>query len=82
MQQAPAAALGCRLDSPQRQQVRRAAAALLVCPRSTRLLPPLRFVGCRNSEIYNHQQLREAKLAGVDLHSKSDSAVVGYLYQK
>jgi asparagine synthase (glutamine-hydrolysing) len=35
-----------------------------------------------NSEIYNHQQLREAKLAGVDLHSKSDSAVVGYLYQK
>lgn len=44
------------------------------------LNPPARL--CRNSEIYNHQQLREAKLAGVDLHSKSDSAVVGYLYQK
>ena len=41
-------------------------------------LPPPRS----NSEIYNHQQLRDSKLAGVDLHSKSDSAIVGYLYQK
>ena len=38
--------------------------------------------GRRNSEIYNHEALRESKLAGVDLHSRSDSAVVGYLYQK
>lgn len=37
---------------------------------------------CRNSEIYNHQALRDGPLAGVDLHSKSDSAVPGYLYQK
>ena len=37
---------------------------------------------CSNSEIYNHQALRDTKLAGVDLHSRSDSAVVGYLYQK
>ncbi|KAI3438337.1 hypothetical protein D9Q98_000770 [Chlorella vulgaris] len=35
-----------------------------------------------NSEIYNHEALREQQLAGVDLHSRSDSAVVGYLYQK
>lgn len=37
---------------------------------------------CSNSELYNHEELKAAKLAGVDLHSKSDSAVVGYLYQK
>lgn len=37
---------------------------------------------CSNSEIYNHEALREQQLAGVDLHSRSDSAVVGYLYQK
>lgn len=35
-----------------------------------------------NSEIYNHEVLRATKLADVDLHSRSDSAVVGYLYQK
>ena len=34
---------------------------------------------CRNSEIYNHQKIRDTALAGVDLHSKSDSAVPGYL---
>jgi asparagine synthetase B (glutamine-hydrolysing) len=44
-------------------------------------LPPGPPVGS-NSEIYNHQALREGELAGVDLHSRSDSAVVGYLYQK
>ena len=37
---------------------------------------------CSNSEIYNHQAIREGALAGVDLHSRSDSAIVGYLYQK
>lgn len=36
----------------------------------------------RNSEIYNHQQIRDTQLAGIDLHSKSDSAIIGYLYQK
>lgn len=35
-----------------------------------------------NSEIYNHQEIRDTKLAGIDLHSKSDSSIVGYLYQK
>lgn len=30
-----------------------------------------------NSEIYNHQQIRDTKLAGIDLHSRSDSAIVG-----
>lgn len=35
-----------------------------------------------NSEIYNHEALREHELEGVDLHSRSDSAVVGYLYQR
>ena len=37
---------------------------------------------CSNSEIYNHQALRDTKLAGVDLHSRSDSAIIGHLYQK
>jgi asparagine synthase (glutamine-hydrolysing) len=37
---------------------------------------------CRNSEIYNHQAIRDGALAGVAIPSKSDSAIVGYLYQK
>ena len=37
---------------------------------------------CRNSEIYNHQKIRDTALAGVDIPSKSDSAIIGYLYQK
>lgn len=40
------------------------------------------IVWATNSEIYNHAEIREKYLAGVDLHSGSDSAVVGYLYQK
>lgn len=40
--------------------------------------PPL----CRNSEIYNHQKIKDTALAGVDIPSKSDSAIIGYLYQK
>ena len=75
-----------------------AAGAALSCPAGPRLnthcSSPPALVGCvrprpaptwppsSNSEIYNHQQLRDTKLAGVDLHSRSDSAVVGYLYQK
>lgn len=39
-------------------------------------------VWATNSEIYNHGQIREEYLPGVDLHSDSDSAVVGYLCQK
>jgi hypothetical protein len=45
-------------------------------------LPPPDPPPHSNSEIYNHEALRESKLAGVDLHSRSDSAIVGYLYQK
>lgn len=37
---------------------------------------------CRNSEVYNHEKLRDTILSGIDLHSGSDSAVVGYMYQK
>ncbi|CAD7705317.1 unnamed protein product [Ostreobium quekettii] len=40
------------------------------------------IVWATNSEIYNHAQIREEHLAGVDLHSGSDSAVVGHLYRK
>jgi len=40
------------------------------------------IVWATNSEIYNHAQIREKYLTGMDLHSGSDSAVVGYLYQK
>ena len=70
-------ALGCGRPRRERQQSVAPPACHTWRPP---LNPPARL--CRNSEIYNHQQLREAKLAGVDLHSKSDSAVVGYLYQK
>lgn len=35
-----------------------------------------------NSEIYNHQYLRDNYLSGMDIRSKSDSVVPGYLYQK
>lgn len=37
---------------------------------------------CRNSEIYNHEEIRNKQLAGVQNPSKSDSSIVGYLYQK
>lgn len=35
-----------------------------------------------NSEIYNHQYLRDNYLSGMDIRSKSDSVVPGMLYQK
>lgn len=44
--------------------------------------PPCCVYACRNSEIYNHQKIREAKLGDVHIPSKSDSAIVGYLYHK
>jgi asparagine synthase (glutamine-hydrolysing) len=44
------------------------------------LLLPLRARS--NSEIYNHEAIKAAQLAGVDLHSKSDSAIIGHLYQR
>lgn len=40
------------------------------------------IVWATNSEIYNHEHIRKTLLAGVDLRSGSDSAVVGHLYKK
>lgn len=45
----------------------------------------LRACACRprrNSEIYNHEAIKATQLAGVEIPSKSDSAIIGYLYQK
>jgi asparagine synthase (glutamine-hydrolysing) len=36
----------------------------------------------RNSEIYNHKQLASDRLPGVDMHTTSDSALLGYMYKK
>jgi asparagine synthetase B (glutamine-hydrolysing) len=38
---------------------------------------------CSNSEIYNHEELKEKYLKGVKIvkDSKSDSATVGHLYE-
>ena len=38
---------------------------------------------CRNSEIYNHVELKERYLKGVRLvkDSKSDSAIIGHMYE-
>jgi len=35
-----------------------------------------------NSEIYNHQDLRDEHFAGKDLNSNSDSVIVGHMYRK
>lgn len=37
---------------------------------------------CRNSEIYNHKELEAAHIAGVDMHTTSDSALLGYWFAK
>lgn len=39
---------------------------------------------CRNSEIYNHDQIKATTLKGVPIvkSSKSDSAIIGHLYEK
>lgn len=39
---------------------------------------------CRNSEIYNHDELKATVLEGVQIvkDSKSDSAIIGHLYEK
>ena len=36
----------------------------------------------RNSEIYNHKELEAAHVAGVDMHTTSDSALLGYWFAK
>ena len=36
----------------------------------------------RNSEIYNHEEVRAARLAGCRIKTTSDSAIVGYMYEK
>ena len=40
-------------------------------------------VACRNSEIYNHEELKQRYLKGIDIvkNSKSDSAIVGHMYE-
>jgi asparagine synthetase B (glutamine-hydrolysing) len=40
------------------------------------------FLVCRNSEIYNHKQLEQEHLPGVDMHTSSDSALLGYWYEQ
>eukprot|EP00889_Picochlorum_renovo_P006194 jgi/Picre1/33224/NNA_008549.t1 len=40
------------------------------------------IVWALNCEIYNHEEIRSAKLASIDNPSKSDSSIVGYLYEK
>ena len=39
---------------------------------------------CRNSEIYNHEHIKATALKGVKVvkDSKSDSAIIGHLYEK
>jgi asparagine synthase (glutamine-hydrolysing) len=65
---------GCALARPRRRRRRPARRPRASCP------PP---AACRrNSEIYNHQKIRDTALAGITIPSKSDSSVVGYLYQK
>ena len=38
---------------------------------------------CRNSEIYNHEELKQRYLKGVKIvkDSKSDSAIIGHMYE-
>ncbi len=38
---------------------------------------------CRNSEIYNHDELKQKYLKGVKIvkDSKSDSAIIGHMYE-
>ena len=37
----------------------------------------------RNSEIYNHEELKQRYLKGVNIvkNSKSDSAIIGHMYE-
>ena len=37
---------------------------------------------CRNSEIYNQDEVRESMLGNADLGTTSDSAIVGHMYAK
>ncbi len=43
---------------------------------------PLPLRPRRNSELYNHEALRKQHLAGVDLGTTSDSAIVGHMYAR
>lgn len=49
---------------------------------ATGIVPKLP-VPCRNSEIYNHVELKERYLKGVHIvkDSKSDSAIIGHMYE-
>lgn len=44
--------------------------------------PPVPLRLRRNSELYNHEALRKQHLAGVDLGTTSDSAIVGHMYAR
>ena len=56
-------------------------ALLQVCSIHSKALP---LQSCRNSEIYNHEDVQQQYLSGVDMvrNSKSDSAKPGHLYEK
>ena len=45
--------------------------------------PAHAHVSCRNSEIYNHEEVKAKYLQGVNIvkDSKSDSAIIGHLYE-
>jgi asparagine synthase (glutamine-hydrolysing) len=44
--------------------------------------PDGRIAWALNSEIYNHEEVRAAQLAGCKIKTTSDSAIVGYMYEK
>ena len=48
------------------------------------MLFDLLYLQCRNSEIYNHEQVQQQMLPGISMvrDSKSDSAKPGHLYEK
>lgn len=71
------------LKSRQRQEPLRPTPSAGRLTRSSRynalLTPPPPF---RNSEIYNHKAIHDEQLAGVEMQTKSDSAVLGYIYER
>jgi asparagine synthase (glutamine-hydrolysing) len=55
---------------------------LLVFDAHTRRVTCCILCSTRNSEIYNHEEVRAAQLAGCEIKTTSDSAIVGYMYGK
>ena len=78
---AGAAAVGERASERRHSSAPALVLARSPAPRAPTTPPPL-AAPHSNSEIYNHQALRDGPLAGVDIPSRSDSSIVGYLYQQ